>query len=81
MKCFVEMKQAGIYMNFLSFTSMLQSIGNSSSLEGGKQKHALILETGYTSNTYVQTALVSIYSRCGVINDLKMVFSQWKNMM
>ncbi|KAK6234893.1 hypothetical protein SCA6_010230 [Theobroma cacao] len=75
MKCFVEMRQAGINMDFFTFTSMLGAIGNSSALEGGKQMHALILKTGNALNPYVQNGLVSMYARCGVINDSKMVFS------
>ncbi|XP_059626575.1 pentatricopeptide repeat-containing protein At1g11290, chloroplastic-like [Cornus florida] len=73
--CFSKMRQGGINVDFFTFTSILRAVGIISALEEGKQTHALIFKTGYASNMWVQNGLVSMYARCGRIDDAKMVFS------
>ena len=75
LKCFSKMRQAGIDMDLFTFTSVLRAIGMISTLDEGKQIHALVLKAGYGSNLNVQNGLVSMYARCGSINDAKRVFS------
>ncbi|KAK9280120.1 hypothetical protein L1049_013807 [Liquidambar formosana] len=77
-KYFSKMRQAGINVDFFTFTSVLRAIGIISALEEGKQTHALVFKTGYASNVHVQNGLVSMYSRCGAINDSKGVFLSMK---
>lgn len=72
--CFSKMRQEGITVDFFTFTSILRATGTISALEVGKQVHCLVLKTGYTSNVYVQNALVSMYARCGKISIAKEVF-------
>lgn len=74
LRCFHEMKQAGIDIDSYTLTSVVGAIGNSSFLEEGKAMHALIHRTGYISHLNVQNGLVSMYARCGVIGDSKRVF-------
>ncbi|XP_021894537.1 pentatricopeptide repeat-containing protein At1g11290, chloroplastic-like [Carica papaya] len=75
LRCFCEMRQTGIDMDFFTFTSVLGAIGMISALVEGKQVHALVVKTGDASNIFVQNGLVSVYARCGVIDDAKVVFS------
>ncbi|KAF8402951.1 hypothetical protein HHK36_011044 [Tetracentron sinense] len=74
-KCFTKMRQTCFVIDFFTFTSVLKSIGIISALEEGKQTHALVFKTGYAMNVYVQNGLVSMYARCGAIDDSKWVFS------
>jgi pentatricopeptide repeat protein len=74
LRCFHEMKQAGIDIDSYTLTSVVGAIGNSSFLEEGKAMHALIHRTGYISHLNVQNGLVSMYARCGAIGDSKRVF-------
>ncbi|KAG8387895.1 hypothetical protein BUALT_Bualt02G0069000 [Buddleja alternifolia] len=73
--CFSQMRQAGFAIDFFTFSSVLKALGNCSALEEGKQIHALIFKTGYIINLYVQNGLVSMYARCGKIDDAKKIFS------
>ncbi|KAL2557507.1 Pentatricopeptide repeat-containing protein [Forsythia ovata] len=73
--CFSRMRQEGITVDFFTFTSLIKALGCSSSLEEGKQIHALVLKTGFILNKYVQNGLVSMYGKCGKIDDSKKVFS------
>lgn len=74
LKCFSKMRQAAVDMDLFTFTSVLRAIGIISSLGEGMQTHALVFRTGHGSNLNVQNGLVSMYSRCGSINDAKKVF-------
>ncbi|KAK4406077.1 Pentatricopeptide repeat-containing protein [Sesamum angolense] len=73
--CFSKMRLAGFAIDFFTFSSVLKALGNSSALDEGKQIHALVFKTGYIMNLYVQNGLVSMYARCGKIEDAKKVFS------
>ncbi|KAL0286132.1 UNVERIFIED_CONTAM: Pentatricopeptide repeat-containing protein [Sesamum calycinum] len=73
--CFSKMRLAGFAIDFFTFSSVLKALGNSSALDEGKQTHALVFKTGYIMNLYVQNGLVSMYARCGKIEDAKKVFS------
>ncbi|KAK1588401.1 hypothetical protein Q3G72_022873 [Acer saccharum] len=75
LKCFSEMRQTRIDIDYFTLTSVVGGIGVISGLKEGKEMHALILKTGYGSNIFVQNGLVSMYAKCGAINDSKMVFS------
>ncbi|KAK0606352.1 hypothetical protein LWI29_036816 [Acer saccharum] len=75
LKCFSEMRQTRIDIDYFTLTSVVGGIGVILGLKEGEEMHALILKTGYGSNVFVQNGLVSMYAKCGAINDSKMVFS------
>lgn len=75
LKCFIQMRQENIDVDFFTFTSIFRAIGITSALEEGKQIHCLVYKTGYALNLFVQNGLVSMYARCGAISDSKKVFS------
>ncbi|CAH2057503.1 unnamed protein product [Thlaspi arvense] len=72
--CFRDMRQAGIVVDFFTFTSVLKATGTLSDLEVGRQVHCLVIKSGYASDTYVQNGLISMYARCGSISNAKGVF-------
>lgn len=74
--CFSKMREAGVNVDFFTFTSILRATGIISALEIGKQIHALVLKSGYAPNVYVQNGLISMYARCGEIGDSGKVFSK-----
>ncbi|GMH12257.1 hypothetical protein Nepgr_014098 [Nepenthes gracilis] len=74
LQCFSNMRRKGFSIDFFTFSSILRAIGKVSAIEIGKQTHALVFKTGYASNVFVQNGLVSMYTRCGLINDVKKVF-------
>lgn len=75
LKFFSKMRQEGVTVDFFTFTSVLKAIGTISSLNEGKKSHGLVVKTGYISNVYVQNGLVSMYAKCGAINQSERVFA------
>ncbi|RWR76223.1 pentatricopeptide repeat-containing protein, chloroplastic-like protein [Cinnamomum micranthum f. kanehirae] len=71
---FSKMRKACIDADYFTYASVLRAIGILSALEEGKQTHALVLKTGYASNLHAQNGLVSMYARCGMIDNSKQVF-------
>ncbi|CAN1231358.1 Pentatricopeptide repeat-containing protein At3g24000, mitochondrial [Linum grandiflorum] len=69
--CFCEMRRFGVDGDFYTFTSLLGAIGN---LEEGREVHALVLKTEYASSLCVQNGIVSMYARCGAIEESKRMF-------
>ncbi|CAN1808757.1 Pentatricopeptide repeat-containing protein At4g13650 [Linum perenne] len=74
LRCFCEMRRVGIDGDFYTFTSLLGAIGNSSFLEEGREIHALVSKTGYASSLCIQNGVVSMYARCGSIEESKRMF-------
>ncbi|XP_042511420.1 pentatricopeptide repeat-containing protein At1g11290, chloroplastic-like [Macadamia integrifolia] len=75
LECFARMRKACIATDIFTFTSILRAIGILSAFEEGKLTHALILKSGYASHVNIQNGLVTMYARCGSIDDSKQVFS------
>ncbi|CAN1846727.1 Pentatricopeptide repeat-containing protein At1g11290, chloroplastic [Linum perenne] len=74
LRCFCEMRQAGIDGDLYTFTSLLGAIGNSSFLEEGREVHAVISKTQYASSLSVQNGIVSMYARCGAMDESTRMF-------
>jgi len=72
---FLQMRRESIEVDFFTFASVLRAIGIFSALQEGRQTHALTLKSGHDSNVCVRNGLVSMYARCGTIDDSKKVFS------
>ncbi|KAG9453604.1 hypothetical protein H6P81_006508 [Aristolochia fimbriata] len=71
---FTKMRRACIAMDEITYSITLKAIGTLSAMEEGKQTHAVVFKSGYASNIFIQNALISMYSRCGLINHAKLVF-------
>ncbi|XP_047337755.1 putative pentatricopeptide repeat-containing protein At5g52630 [Impatiens glandulifera] len=66
-------------VNDFTFSSVIRVCGNSTLLELGKQIHGLCLKTSYDSSSFVGSSLVSLYSKCGVIEEAYQVFDEMPN--
>ncbi|KAK1627588.1 hypothetical protein QYE76_001903 [Lolium multiflorum] len=74
LKVFIKMYQAGISYNVFTFVSSISASANLADIKQGKQIHARVTKTGHTSETEVANALVSLYGKCGSIEDAKVQF-------
>ncbi|KAI3726951.1 hypothetical protein L1987_66758 [Smallanthus sonchifolius] len=52
----------------------LSACANLESLDQGKLIHAYINKNGFTTRSNISTALIDMYSKCGIINDAYRVF-------
>ncbi|KAL5573008.1 hypothetical protein UlMin_022605 [Ulmus minor] len=63
-------------VNDFTFSSVVRVCGNSTLLELGKQIHGLCFKTCFDSSCFVGSSLVSLYSKCGVIEGAYKVFDE-----
>ncbi|GMH08571.1 hypothetical protein Nepgr_010411 [Nepenthes gracilis] len=61
-------------VNDFTLSSVVQVCGNLTLLELGKQIHALCLKMSHDSSSFVGSSLISLYSKCGVIEGAYRVF-------
>ncbi|KAH0661258.1 hypothetical protein KY284_026189 [Solanum tuberosum] len=73
--CFSRMRWAGFTVDHYTFASILKGIGSISGLEEGMLIHCLALKTGYASEVIIQNGLLSMYTKCGRLEDAEKIFS------
>ncbi|KAK9062388.1 hypothetical protein SSX86_019574 [Deinandra increscens subsp. villosa] len=76
---FSEMHNSGIVPTPYVFSSVISSCTKISSFELGEQLHSLIHKWGFSSETFVCNALVTLYSRCCNLCSAERIFSKMDN--
>lgn len=71
---FAQMNKAGLEINSFTFGSAVSAAANIANVRIGKQIHAMIRKTGYDSETEVSNALITLYAKCGTIDDAERHF-------
>ncbi|KAK9095148.1 hypothetical protein Scep_026617 [Stephania cephalantha] len=81
LKFFKRMINDGIRPNPSSYSSVLLGCSNLSALQLGKQVHQFVYKTPLFLNTTVGTALLSMYCKCGELQDARKLFDvmHWKD--
>ncbi|KAK6804857.1 hypothetical protein RDI58_002641 [Solanum bulbocastanum] len=72
---FLEMRDLGIEPNEFTFVAILTACIRSLNLELGCQVHGLVIRLGYSSYTYVVNALMGLYSKCGLLEFVVLLFN------
>ncbi|KAF6148452.1 hypothetical protein GIB67_038807 [Kingdonia uniflora] len=76
LRLFKEVLEEELEVNDFTFSSVIRVCGNSTLFELGKQIHGLCLKTSFDSSSFVGSSLVSLYSKCGVIEGAYRVFEE-----
>lgn len=71
---FAQMNKTGLEINSFTFGSAVSAASNVANVKLGKQIHAMIKKTGYDSETEVSNALITLYAKCGSIDDAERQF-------
>ncbi|XP_021817296.1 pentatricopeptide repeat-containing protein ELI1, chloroplastic [Prunus avium] len=71
---FRKMLVAKIKPNKLTVLSLLSACGQLGALESGRWLHSYIENNGIQVNAHVGTALIDMYSKCGSLEDARLVF-------
>lgn len=79
MWAFSGMIKEGVTANDFTFASLLVSCGNVEDLCLGKLIHGLIIKYGYESGIPLQTSVLTMYSKCGMVDDSLKVFGHLVN--
>lgn len=74
LELFQQMQLHGVRPNEYTFASILGACAFPAALAEGKSIHKCIFDVGLDFDVVVGNALVSMYSRCGTLNDARMVF-------
>lgn len=75
---FCDMQRKGIELDHFTLGSVISSCANLASLEDGVQFHARSLVSGVIFFTTVSNALVTLYGKCGNIEDSHRLFNEMK---
>ncbi|CAO2840474.1 unnamed protein product [Amaranthus hypochondriacus] len=73
---FSDMTKMGIFPNESSFTSVLNSCCSLMSLGKGQIVHGEVIKLGFEASAFVGNSLVTLYSRCGNIEDAIKAFKR-----
>ncbi|KAK4482563.1 hypothetical protein RD792_009723 [Penstemon davidsonii] len=71
---FVEMVRGDMNLDHVSFTSVISACGHERNLQFGRQVHTLLMKRGYGTHVSVCNVLMSLYSKCEIVEDAKLVF-------
>lgn len=73
------MKKAGFQPDKITFVSVLSSCSELGTLGQGRQIHAEVIKRGATSVVPLVSSLISMYSRCGCLEESVKAFMQCKD--
>ncbi|PQP99828.1 pentatricopeptide repeat-containing protein [Prunus yedoensis var. nudiflora] len=79
LEVFGNMINQGIKANEYTFASVLITCGNLEDLTNGKLVHGLVIKSGYEPAVASQTSLLTMYARCGLIDDSLRIFKRFPN--
>ncbi|KAI3899876.1 hypothetical protein MKW92_011470 [Papaver armeniacum] len=66
---FCKMHKLSVRPDEFSFSSALKAVASSASAKHGRHIHAFVMKIGLESNILVGSALVDVYSKCGMVED------------
>ncbi|KAJ4951013.1 hypothetical protein NE237_027845 [Protea cynaroides] len=73
LRLLVHMGNNGIRWSEHTFTSVLSACSNLKSLKHGREIHACILKSGLSSNPFISSSIVDMYSKCDNIRYAELV--------
>jgi pentatricopeptide repeat protein len=71
---FREMQEQGLRSNEFVIPSTLKACGRVSNRETGEKIHGAVLKCSFESDAFVRSALIDIYSKCGLIEKARRVY-------
>ncbi|OMP00513.1 hypothetical protein COLO4_12610 [Corchorus olitorius] len=74
LRLFIDMRKAGIYPDHIVLASILSACAELTVLEFGQQVHANFVKSGLKSSLSVDNSLLTMYAKCGCIEDASRVF-------
>lgn len=71
-----QMQREGTMPNKITYLSIINACANSAALHWGKDIHSRVMKAGFMSDLSVANALISMYARCGSMEDARLVFDK-----
>ncbi|XP_047324839.1 putative pentatricopeptide repeat-containing protein At5g52630 [Impatiens glandulifera] len=79
LKLFSQMKRSGVHIDQIVTASVLSSCAELTRLEFGRQIQASLVKSGLGSTLSVDNSLVTMYAKCGSLEEAKQVFDSMRN--
>ncbi|XP_050212807.1 pentatricopeptide repeat-containing protein At4g13650 [Mercurialis annua] len=76
LKIFGQVTRGSVEASFFTFGSAVSAAANMANIKQGKQIHTMIIKTGFHSEVEVSNALITLYAKCGCIDDARTAFSE-----
>ncbi|XP_057870782.1 pentatricopeptide repeat-containing protein At4g02750-like isoform X2 [Cryptomeria japonica] len=76
LETFKQMQLAGVKPNCTTFASILPACAKMGALELGTDIHQSIIESGFSSDCVLASALVQMYAKCGSIDRARQLFDK-----
>ncbi|CAN1793938.1 Putative pentatricopeptide repeat-containing protein At3g25970 [Linum perenne] len=76
LKFFKHMRSSLVETDHYSFSAALRSCSDLATLQLGKQIHVLTVKSGLESNDFVASALIFMYSKCGMLEEARKSFNE-----
>lgn len=76
LKIYSCMQHSGIHGNNFTYPLLLKACASLYSIPHGTMLHGRVLRLGFQGDTFVQTALVDMYSKCSLIASARQVFDE-----
>nr|ABR17838.1 unknown [Picea sitchensis] len=76
LRLYYQMQRTGINPDKLVFLSVIKACGSQSDLQAGRKVHEDIIARGFESDVIVGTALASMYTKCGSLENARQVFDR-----
>ncbi|KAL2526838.1 Pentatricopeptide repeat-containing protein [Abeliophyllum distichum] len=67
-------KDEGLGLGSTSFSSVLTACSQGEDIDCGRQLHCDVIKSGFESDPYVSTSLVTLYSKCGLVGEAEELF-------
>ncbi|KAG9135524.1 hypothetical protein Leryth_021965 [Lithospermum erythrorhizon] len=78
-KFFLKMLEKGVTPDNFTYATVLDTCANLATVELGKQVHAQIIKQDLQSDVYITSTLVDMYSKCGLLQDSRLLFERSRN--
>ncbi|KAH7671379.1 TPR-like protein [Dioscorea alata] len=73
---YVESRRLGVEPNEFTFSSMVKACAGQAALEQGTQLHSQVIKTNFIEDSFVASALVDMYGKCGLLNSSILIFQE-----
>ncbi|XP_022887112.1 pentatricopeptide repeat-containing protein At2g40720-like [Olea europaea var. sylvestris] len=67
-------KFKGLELGSTSFSTVLTACSQGEDIDCGRQLHCDVIKAGFESDPYVSTSLLTLYSKCGFVEDAEKLF-------
>ncbi|KAL5992074.1 hypothetical protein ACLOJK_012988 [Asimina triloba] len=79
LRLFCQMVQKGVKAEPFTLTSLASACANAGILEQGRQIHAFIEKYGHCIDSFLASAMIDMYAKCGSLDDAQAIFDRSSN--